>query len=424
MINIFKKDDIDYEFLPDTIEAVETPPSPLGKFFILFISFLVCSIIGICFLGKVDKVIEGRGKVIPNGQVKTLQAVTSGKIKEINVKEGERVEAGQVLVLLDSSASDLQQSNIETQLANLQLEMKILQNDLDGKWINDGIDFNNVSADIKAYYEDYKKSKNEIYEKKNEDNKAKIDEIQVKIDNAAKEAANLKSNLDIVASTPNSETQKFYIQNQYNEKLESVVELKKQLESVKNQIDEDEVNRKNNVLEQIIAKQKSIKDLDYKINEIKSQKTNNEIISPVNGYISTLDCNTLGAPVALDKSIATIIPDDTEMIVEAYINNKDISEITEGQKVALKFEAYSYQKYGVVNGVVDYISNNAVQDEKQGGVYKVNIKLDKQYIEAGGNEFKIMPGMNTSVELLYGKRRIIDYFLEPFDSAIETTFSR
>lgn len=62
--------------------------------------------------------------------------------------------------------------------------------------------------------------------------------------------------------------------------------------------------------------------------------------------------------------------------------------------------------------------------EKQGGVYKVNIKLDKQYIEAGGSQFKIMPGMNVSVELLCGKRRIIDFFLEPFNNAVEKTFSR
>jgi len=424
VINIFKRNDIDYEFLPDTIEAVETPASPLGNFFIFFISFLICAVIGICFLGKVDKVIEGHGKVIPNGDIKTIQAVSSGKIKEINVKEGDRVEAGKVLVQLDSSDNDLELANYQTQLANLKVELRILENDRDGVWNDEGIDFTNVSEKIKASYEEYKKTKSQVDGNRNESNQRKINDAQDKINDAEKEATEAKNKLDAAANTPNNETQKQYLQTQYNDKLSSVEDYKKQLDSLQKQIEAEETSRKSSTIEQILTKEKDIQNIEFKINEIKNQKTKSEIVSPVAGYISTLNYNTLGVPVIMDKSVATIIPDDTEMIVEAYVNNRDISEITEGQKVALKFEAYSYQKYGAVDGVVDYISNNAIQDEKQGGVYKVNIKLDKQYIEAGGSQFKIMPGMNVSVELLCGKRRIIDFFLEPFNNAVEKTFSR
>ncbi|SHJ64888.1 hemolysin D [Clostridium cavendishii DSM 21758] len=419
-----RKNKLDYEFLPDTIEAIETPPSPLGTFFILLVSFIIVAAFMFSYFGKVDKVVSGTGKVIPNGDVKLIQPITMGKIKEIKVKEGQAIKKGDVIIDLESKELDIQVSKLETDITNAKIEEQILLNDKNGKYLDEGIDFNNVSESLKKYYDDYKNSKADLYQKSKSSDERNLNEIQDKYNQEKKKLDDLKNKLDNDKKNKETELQATYSQKEYDLQEKVVSDIQKNIDDQKQRIKENESKRQNSILQELIEKKKNIKNLEFQLESLKNQKTSSQIISSVDGYISTLNYNTVGIPVTPDKLVATVIPEETEMIMEAFIANRDISEITVGQEVALKFEAYSYQKYGVIKGKVDYIANNAMQDPKLGGVYKVNIKLNKQYIEFKDEKLKILPGMNAQVEIMCGKRRILDYFLDPFKDAVKNTFTK
>lgn len=86
-----------------------------------------------------------------------------------------------------------------------------------------------------------------------------------------------------------------------------------------------------------------------------------------------------------------------------------------GQKVVIKLEAYNYQKYGTLDGTIDYISPSAIVDENLGAVYKVKIKFDKEQ----NPNIDVLPGMTVTLETKSGKQKIIEYFLEPFQKNLD-----
>ncbi len=108
-----------------------------------------------------------------------------------------------------------------------------------------------------------------------------------------------------------------------------------------------------------------------------------------------------------------IVPDEEGVIVNAQILNKDIGFIHEGQPVRVKLEAYNFTDYGLIEGVVDNISRDAIQDENLGLVYNARIKLNKTTINIGGVDQPIGPGLQVQAEIKTGERRIIDYLLSP-----------
>ena len=117
----------------------------------------------------------------------------------------------------------------------------------------------------------------------------------------------------------------------------------------------------------------------------------------------------------------TIVPDDTPLIIEAYIENKDIGFIRKGQEVRIKLDAYSYQKYGTIDGVITKISPDAYEDEKMGLVYKVNIEMKQKTIKTENETHNLTAGMAVTAEIKTGKRRIIEYITEPITESIDET---
>ena len=191
--------------------------------------------------------------------------------------------------------------------------------------------------------------------------------------------------------------------------------MKKEKEdSIKNRNEEEESYELSMIKERNQYEEK-IKDLEAKIEALKNNNSKYTIKSPVDGIILTSNYNTVGSYINQSKAIAEIISDDSELEIETYIPNKDIARIEKEQNVVIKVEAYNYQKYGTLNGTIEYISPSAIVSETLGVVYKVKIKFDKEE----NKNINILPGMTTTLEIKSGKKKIIEYFLEPFEKTID-----
>ena len=140
MIGLFrKKRKEEYEFLPDALEIVESPGSPLGSLMIWLIFIIIVVAIAWAYVGRVDVVSTSRGKVVPYGNVKVVQAFEEGIITGIYVEDGEKVEQGQLLMDLDTSIKDVDNTTYNKLLSDVLLEKEVLQ------CIVDGGDYNKIA---------------------------------------------------------------------------------------------------------------------------------------------------------------------------------------------------------------------------------------------------------------------------------------
>lgn len=128
------------------------------------------------------------------------------------------------------------------------------------------------------------------------------------------------------------------------------------------------------------------------------------------GRILTSAVSCEGQVVTGYEELFVIVPDSSLYIFEGYVADKDISDITVGDEVQIKLQAYSYSDYGAVTGVVSYISPSTVKLEGMGNVYTVKVEIDKSLLR---EDIKLLSGMSGTMEINVGKRSILDYFLEP-----------
>lgn len=137
------------------------------------------------------------------------------------------------------------------------------------------------------------------------------------------------------------------------------------------------------------------------------------LTAPVDGTVQQLAIHTNGGVVTEAQSLMVIVPSDQPVEVEAMLESKDIGFVRPGQTVEIKVETFSFTKYGGVDGVVQSISNDAIEDERLGLVYSARIQLKKNTIQVGENLVALSPSMAVSAEVKTEKRKVIDYFLSP-----------
>lgn len=140
------------------------------------------------------------------------------------------------------------------------------------------------------------------------------------------------------------------------------------------------------------------------------------ITSPVDGIIKQLNFNTIGGVVQSGVDLIEIVPLSDALVVEAKIDPKDIAFINPSQKAIIKITAYDFSIYGGLDGKIVEISADTIvdKDSKEGkSYYRVLVKTDKNYLERKGKKLPIIPGMIATVDIVTGKKTILDFILKP-----------
>lgn len=192
-----------------------------------------------------------------------------------------------------------------------------------------------------------------------------------------------------------------------------VEEAKSKLEEAKTNMDNLGKERDTSIINLVVEKDKQITELEGELIKAKKSVQFQSLVAPVEGTVHGLASNTIGGVVTPAQPIMTIVPDDTPLIIEASLLNRDVGFVEVGQEAAIKIDTFPFQKYGTIKGKVEIISPDAFEDEKLGSVYKMKVTPETSGIMVNGKEVHISPGMTVSAEITTGKRRIIEFFLEP-----------
>lgn len=390
--------------------------------------FFLCFLIWAAF-SEIDEVVKGTGKVVPSGQTKILQNLEGGIIANILLQEGDKVKAGDVIYTLSNEFFKADLVTKEIDLLSFQVVMERLQASIDGK---EQIEFSEelkrripdiVQNETKIFYEDLESNRQKIAIAQDQYNQKeyKLKELQITYDNLSIELNLAQENMKILDELLKKKvvSRKEYIaelakkQNivtKIEESRNSIPIAEQELEEARKRVSTAKFEIRNKLL----TKYSEVKSEIYKSNEKNKANQDRElrkqIVSPVNGVINKLNFYTIGGIVKPGDTMAEITPVDDSLTIEAKIKSSDRAFIWPGQNVTIEITAYDYSKYGLVKGKLVSVSADSF-DDKMGNSYYI------AKIEADTNQFApdlpILPGMVANVNVLTGKRTILNYLIKP-----------
>ena len=269
-----------------------------------------------------------------------------------------------------------------------------------------------VDEDVKykKLYEAGAKSKTEweakSQEVKNLKKQIEMKEVELKSENLSKQG-----------DTNTMEYQLSENEAEYSERKGTLEEMKNNYDTAQLNLENAKKKRDAALYDQREQCIRELKEYGITVTQQYYEYENKDIYAPYDGVIKTLNVEKEGAVVSSTQVVAEILPETSQLIVEAEVSNQDIGFIDIGQDVDIKIDTYDYQKYGKLTGRVIYISPDAIENEMMEQIYKVNILLDME----SEDKLELTQGMQCSVEIKTDRRRIIEFFLEPLTEALNNS---
>lgn len=432
---------LQYEFLPAAEEIIETPAAPFGAVVIWLTTILLALALAWAYLGQIDIVAVGNGRVSNDGSVKVVQSASYGVVKRITAQEGQRVHKGDVLVELDKTTAEKELATTAQSLNIARAERDILRRLAMGNGADDIINSAGVSDEAKAVLREFTASQLALASAKeqalkgsiashqrqlqfNQQTKAQLEgeaqklkdrqtKVKQKLESAnAIERIRLQNELDTLEQRITTANSAATSQGQ------QVLQSQLTLAQAQSQSQGSLAETNSSISGQVIAQEQRIAELENNLAKAKRALEQTTITAPVDGTILALNTRTIGGVVNVAERIAQIVPDNDLLYVDVTLDNQDVGFVRVGQRVVIKVATYPFQRYGYLEGTVENISPDAVQDEKKGLVYKAKVKLSGAN-SSKKNRLKLLPGMSVSAEITTGKRRIIEFFLDPLMTHID-----
>ena len=432
---------LQYEFLPAAEEIIETPAAPFGSVVIWLTTILLVLALTWAYLGQIDIVAVGNGRVSTEGSVKVVQSASYGVVKRITAQEGQRVHKGDVLVELDKTTAEKELATTTQSLNIARAERDILRRLAMGNGADDIINSAGVSDEAKAVLREFTASQLALASAKeqalkgsiashqrqlqfNQQTKAQLEgEAQKLKDRQAKvkqklESANAIERIRLQNELDTLEQRITTANSAATSQGQQVLQSQLTLAQAQSQSQVSLAETNSSIGGQVITQEQRIADLENNLAKAKRALEQTTITVPVDGTILALNTRTIGGVVNVAERIAQIVPDNDLLYVDVTLDNQDVGFVRVGQRVVIKVATYPFQRYGYLEGTVENISPDAIQDEKKGLVYKAKVKLSG-VSSSKKNRLKLLPGMSVSAEITTGKRRIIEFFLDPLMTHVD-----
>lgn len=430
-----KRDRLQYEFLPAAEEIVETPAAPLGALVVWLVALLLIVAFAWSYFGRIDIVAVANGKISTEGSTKIIQPAISGVVININVHEGQRVKKGETLLALDKTTAEKDVATANQSLNAARVERDILRRLAVGGNTDDIINNADLPDEAKAMLRQFASSQTALSAARQQAVNGIISNYQqqLQLNQQAKNqletnAQNLKNRkAEIEKRLPNANpVDKLRLQNELSNidqritsadsavlgQNQQLLQSQSALTQAQNQSQTQNAETNSAFSNQIITAEKRIIELENNLVKAKQILAQTTITAPVDGTVLSLTVKTIGGVVNAGQQLAQIVPEKVPLYVDAALDNQDVGFVKPGQRVVVKVATYPFQRYGYLEGTVENISPDAIQDDKKGLIYKAKIKLNDEK-SSKQNQLKLLPGMSVSAEITTGQRRIIEFFLDP-----------
>ena len=416
---------------------------PLSKHVMMLtiVGFWVAMVIWANF-APLDEVTRGQGKIIPSSEVQALQTLEAGIVEEFLVREGDPVEAGQVLVRLNQieAASDLGANR--ARYLGLLASITRLQAEAEGK---DSVDFpeevvkgapQSVTEELNAFRANRQQIQGQtnIFQQQLMQREQEVRELNTRIADTRGVISLQRQEMEMIeplvakGSAPKLEL--LQLQRTIKEKnaelngyLSSLPRARSAVNEAKARIEDIQSSAQAEAQTELSAKLIEMNEIKERLSAISERKDRTEIKSPVNGTIQDITVNTVGGVVRPGEDFIKIVPKDDQLIVEAEVRPSDRAFIYPGQKAVVKLTAYDFSIYGGLDAVLTDISADTFEDEEGNSFYKVKLRTEETELKRKGEVLPITVGMVASVDILTGKKTVMQYLLKPFIKTLDNAMN-
>jgi HlyD family secretion protein len=465
-------------------KAVQELPPLYTRLMAGSISLLVFGAIAWAQFSKVDEVAVAPGEVLGSTQVRPVRSLGEGTIRDIKVKEGDRVQKGDVLI---ERNSDLPQAEVD----RLAKSARLIQEDLrrlEAERAGAASTGTNLQDQLQtSRFKDFESRRAAAIAEANSqlavmnEAKVRLSRLQENLINSRTSVTNAKTNLvnaqSIVAKAKSLlanaqkreqglrsliadgavprldyiEAQNGVIQaeagvttsadgitnaqNKVTEAQDRVTSIEKEIAGQAQQIRQAEQayqaarnqaarvgsERQSEILTQLNKRNEEQTTVQGELVQARKQQEQNIIKSPVAGTIYSVKATK--GPVQAGEELLSILPEGEELLLEVKVLNRDIGFIREGMRAKVKMATFPFQEFGTINGEVVQVSPNATTDKELGLVFPTRIKLDKHSINVRGQNVKLTPGMAATGEIVTRKKSVLTFLIEPVTRRFNEAFS-
>jgi adhesin transport system membrane fusion protein len=431
----------DYEFMNSLSSAIlEQSPSKIGKVLKIWM-FTVLAFIIWASLAQIDEITRGDGKVIPYGQNQIIQNLEGGIVEAILVEEGETVKKGDIILKINNAKST------STSQTNVMKYNELLAKQLRLNAEANGLDFEVVYTEDEEFNKQIQLAK-KLYDSNKLEYIAKDSSIAEQIEQRKQELKEAKARIRSLQKSLEYVTEEISMTApMVREGVKSKVDflkLKREANGIQNDIEASSLSlpRLESAIEEyrskrVEAQQLFINDAKKELNEVSAelsrlkaqqvafsdQVERTMVKSPVDGIVQKLFVNTVGGVIKPGADLIEIVPTDKRLYLEIKIKPSDIAFIHPGAQAQVKISAYDFAIHGGLIGNVVNISPDTITDKKENTFYLIHVETEKNYLGTKEHPLNIIPGMTASVDIVTGKKTVMQYILKPILKSKQYVFS-
>ncbi len=431
LLNAFREED-DLHFMSEVDAAIQRRGHSIAFVLTLVIALLMVTFVLWAHFTVLDEVTRGMGQVIPSQKIQTIQNLEGGILQEITVQENQIVNKGDILIRIDNALAASQYRDAFTQAAEHEAAIVRL----------------NAEIEVKSklvFPDQFKKTDPQILSDQQSIFKARKEQLQAELSVLKSQHSQKQQEITEMRSRKEQLERSQGLAKQQRDIAKPLVdqgvyprvdylELERDISSLQGDIDalrlaipriRQAANEANRRIEQRLAEFKSaaLNEMHSRRGELKSlleimsagedRVTRTDVRSPVRGTIKQINLNTIGGVVRPGESILEIVPLDDTLLIEARIRPADIAFLHPGQKAMIKITAYDFSLFGGLEGVVEAISADTIEEDNGESFFKVKLRTKKNAISYRGEDLPIIPGMTASIDILTGKKSVLAYLLKP-----------
>jgi len=425
-------DSLDGQPLPEVEKALIDDAPRIVRLTIWGVIAFFVFLIGWAHFALIDEVTKGEGKAIPSSKIQKIQNLEGGIVAQIYVREGQIVEAGAPLVRLDDTRFASNVGETEADRVAMELRVERLSAEVEGRPLN-------ITAQARKSVPQQANNEEALYLSRRQQLADELAGLQQQVVQRQQELREFVSKQEQYRNSLNLLRQEIGMSEPLvkqgaispvevlrlkRSEVETrgmmdgtslaipraqaaIAEAQRKIDETRGKFRSEALTQLNEARTDLSKTQATAKGLEDRVNRTL-------VTSPVRGIVKQMMVNTVGGVIQPGSDLAEIVPLDDTLLVEARIRPQDIAFLHPGQEAMIKFTAYDYTIYGGLKGKLEQIGADTVQDEeKKNTFYVIKLRTDRSHLGTDEKPLLIIPGMVASVDIITGKKSVLDYLLKP-----------
>ncbi len=387
-------------------------------------------------MAALDEVTPGVGKVIPSRQIQVVQNLEGGIVAEILTREGDVVASGQVLMRIDATVAGASFREQEEAYLPLLTSVARLQAEAEGREPVYPADVTRTRPEIVQRENDlYRARKTEldsvvsVLTQQRAQRAQEVEELQGKLRGARESYDLVKKEYDLTAPLVKqglvAQVELLRLERQLSDFTAQISTANANIPKARagmSEIDQRMRERRDNfrteALKELADRRAKLASIQENMTARRDRMERAELRSPVKGIVKQLHANTVGGIIQPGQDVISIVPLEDSLLVEAQVNPRDVAFLHPGQPAKVKLTAYDFTVYGGMDAELESISADTITDKQGNSFYLIRVRTLKNTLSRpNGDSLPIIPGMIAQVDILTGKRTVLDYLVKPFIKA-------